>query len=101
VTVESNRVPLLYEWLGGAEVLKALMVKFYERVSADELLRPLFGEMPRLGATDQISIKPLRTAILPWKYIFRRIHLFTRCGDNPHVAQIGGCHDRRRKRARL
>ncbi len=46
VTVENNRVPLLYEWLGRAEVLKVLMLKFYERVSADELLRPLFGEMP-------------------------------------------------------
>jgi hemoglobin len=46
MTVENNQVPSLNEWLGGAEVLKALMVKFYERVSADELLRPLFGEMP-------------------------------------------------------
>jgi len=46
VTVENNQVPSLYKWLGGEEVLKALMVKFYERVSADELLRPLFGEMP-------------------------------------------------------
>jgi hemoglobin len=46
VTVEKNEVPSLYEWLGGAEVLKVLMVKFYQRVSADELLRPLFGEMP-------------------------------------------------------
>jgi len=46
VTAENNPVPSLYEWLGGAEVLKALMVKFYDRVSMDELLRPLFGEMP-------------------------------------------------------
>jgi len=46
VTEKENRVPSLYEWLGGAEVLNALMVKFYARVSADELLRPLFGEMP-------------------------------------------------------
>ncbi len=46
VNAENNRVPSLYEWLGGAEVLKVLMVKFYERMSADELLRPLFGEMP-------------------------------------------------------
>ncbi len=46
VTEEGNQVPSLYEWLGGTEVLNALMVKFYERVSADELLRPLFGAMP-------------------------------------------------------
>ena len=46
MTAENNRVPSLHEWLGEAEVLKALMVKFYERVAADELLSPLFGEMP-------------------------------------------------------
>ena len=42
---ENDQVPSLYEWLGGAEVLEGLMVKFYQRVSADDLLRPLFGEM--------------------------------------------------------
>jgi truncated hemoglobin YjbI len=46
VTEKENQIPSLYEWLGGAEVQNALMVKFYERVSADELLRPLFGDMP-------------------------------------------------------
>jgi hemoglobin len=46
VAEEEKQVPSLYERLGGAEVLNALMVKFYERVSTDELLRPLFGEMP-------------------------------------------------------
>jgi hemoglobin len=46
VTEKENRIPSLYEWLGGAEVQNASMVKFYERVSADELLRPLFGGMP-------------------------------------------------------
>jgi hemoglobin len=46
MTQETNPVPTLSEWLGGPEVLNALMVKFYERVTADDLLRPLFGEMP-------------------------------------------------------
>ena len=46
VTETTKQVPSLYEWLGGAEVMTRLMVKFYEQVSADELLRPLFGEMP-------------------------------------------------------
>ncbi len=41
-----NQVPSLYEWLGGAEVLQGLMVKFYQRVASDDMLRPLFGEMP-------------------------------------------------------
>jgi truncated hemoglobin YjbI len=35
----------LEEWLGGAAVLEGLMVKFYQRVSTDELFRPLFGEV--------------------------------------------------------
>jgi hemoglobin len=46
VTEKESQIPSLYEWLRGAEVQNALMVKFYERVSADELLRPLFGGMP-------------------------------------------------------
>jgi len=46
VTEKENQVPSLYEWLGGAELLNALMVKFYDRVSVDELLRPLFGDIP-------------------------------------------------------
>jgi hemoglobin len=46
VTEKENQIPSLYKWLGGAEVQNASMVKFYERVSADELLRPLFGGMP-------------------------------------------------------
>jgi hemoglobin len=45
VASQEDQVPSLYEWLGGAEVLEGLMVKFYQRVSADDLLRPLFGEM--------------------------------------------------------
>ena len=46
VSEKENQIPSLYAWLGGAEVQNALMAKFYERVSADELLRPLFGDMP-------------------------------------------------------
>jgi hemoglobin len=46
VAQENDAVPSLFEWLGGAEVLQKLTVRFYEKVLADELLRPLFGEMP-------------------------------------------------------
>jgi hemoglobin len=46
VTGENEAVPSLYEWLGGTEVLNQLTARFYERVLADDLLRPLFGEMP-------------------------------------------------------
>ncbi len=46
VALQDNRVPSLYEWLGGTDVLNKLTVRFYERVLADELLRPLFEGMP-------------------------------------------------------
>jgi len=46
MTDKKQAVPSLSEWLGGTEVLQKLSVRFYKRVLADELLRPLFGEMP-------------------------------------------------------
>jgi hemoglobin len=45
VVEKEKHIPTLNEWLGGPEVLNKLMVEFYRRVEADELLRPLFGEM--------------------------------------------------------
>jgi hemoglobin len=40
------KVPTLYEWLGGAEPLNALIARFYQKVPADPLLAPLFAQMP-------------------------------------------------------
>ena len=37
--------PTLYEWLGGSEVLSALISRFYEKVPADPVLEPLFRHM--------------------------------------------------------
>lgn len=42
----TEKVPTLYEWLGGAEPLQALIARFYEKVPADPLLAPLFARMP-------------------------------------------------------
>jgi hemoglobin len=42
----ATNVPTLYEWLGGAEPLRALISHFYEKVPADPLLAPLFARMP-------------------------------------------------------
>jgi hemoglobin len=42
----TQEVPTLYEWLGGAGPLKALIARFYEKVPADPLLAPLFADMP-------------------------------------------------------
>ena len=41
----SPKVPTLYEWLGGAEPLNALIARFYEKVPADPVLEPLFRHM--------------------------------------------------------
>jgi hemoglobin len=42
----ASNVPTLYEWLGGAEPLRALISRFYEKVPADPVLAPLFARMP-------------------------------------------------------
>jgi hemoglobin len=42
----SDQVPTLYEWAGGTEALQRLTTAFYERVRADELIGPLFANMP-------------------------------------------------------
>ena len=39
-------VPTLYEWLGGSAALEHLSQEFYKKVLQDELLRPLFENMP-------------------------------------------------------
>jgi hemoglobin len=41
------KVPTLYEWLGGNEVLTRLIDRFYQKVPADPLLEPLFRNMPQ------------------------------------------------------
>ena len=38
--------PSLYEWAGGVEAFERLTKAFYERVRADDLVGPLFANMP-------------------------------------------------------
>jgi hemoglobin len=38
--------PTLYEWAGGAEAFERLTAAFYTRVRQDELVGPLFANMP-------------------------------------------------------
>jgi hemoglobin len=38
--------PTLYEWAGGMEAFERLTAAFYTRVREDELLAPLFANMP-------------------------------------------------------
>ena len=44
--MNSRKVPSLYEWIGGSEVLYRLTARFYDKVLHDDLLRPLFEGMP-------------------------------------------------------
>ena len=39
-------VPTLYEWAGGEPALLRLTEAFYERVRADDVLAPVFAQMP-------------------------------------------------------
>jgi len=41
----SASIPTLYDWLGGQQVLSALIERFYEKVPADPVLEPLFRDI--------------------------------------------------------
>jgi hemoglobin len=51
-----DRVPTIYEWVGGKEVFRAWFDAFYDQVEADQLLAPMFGgvvtEKHRAHVTD-------------------------------------------------
>ena len=42
----TETVPTLYEWAGGAPALRRLTEVFYARVRADDVLAPVFAQMP-------------------------------------------------------
>lgn len=39
--------PTLYEWAGGLEVIQELIIKFYDKVVEDEILKPIFLHMSK------------------------------------------------------
>ncbi|TCO48104.1 group II truncated hemoglobin [Actinocrispum wychmicini] len=45
MTTNDENVPTLFEWAGGAEAFERLFQAFYQRVSKDELIGPLFAHM--------------------------------------------------------
>lgn len=45
MTMETRKIPTLYEWAGGIEPLEALFNRFYQRVPADPVLAPVFAKM--------------------------------------------------------
>jgi hemoglobin len=42
----SDGIPTVYEWAGGQAAFERLTAAFYARVREDELLAPVFAEMP-------------------------------------------------------
>ena len=43
---EQKKIPTLYEWVGGIDVIQNLFMRFYERVRGDGILGPVFKDMP-------------------------------------------------------
>jgi hemoglobin len=43
---EDVKTPTLYEWAGGMDAFERLTAAFYRRVREDEVLAPVFGNMP-------------------------------------------------------
>jgi hemoglobin len=43
----ATKLPTLYEWLGGNEVLTRLIDRFYQKVPTDPLLESLFRNIPQ------------------------------------------------------
>ena len=46
IVMSEKSTPTLYEWAGGTERIEALFKRFYERVTTDPVLTPVFSEMP-------------------------------------------------------
>ncbi len=44
--MKQQNVPTLYEWAGGINAMEELFLKFYQRVREDQVLAPVFAEMP-------------------------------------------------------
>ena len=44
--MEPLNSPTLYEWAGGIEAIEGLFLKFYQRVRQDDVLAPVFADMP-------------------------------------------------------
>ncbi len=42
---QKEKIPTLYEWAGGLETIENLIIKFYDKVVLDDVLKPLFQTM--------------------------------------------------------
>ena len=44
--MNQEKVPTLYEWVGGIKTIEQLFKTFYDRVAADSILAPVFANIP-------------------------------------------------------
>ncbi len=44
---QRTKPPTLYEWAGGLEVIQELIIRFYDKVMRDDILRPIFTQMSK------------------------------------------------------
>ena len=75
----SQAEPTLYEWLGGIDALNRLTVRFYERVSDDALLAPVFAHM---GADHPGHVAAFLAEVLGGPAAYSERH-----GGHPHMVQ--------------
>lgn len=72
-----QRVPTLYEWLGGMDVLNRLTARFYEHVREDPLLAPIFANM---GADHPEHVAAFLAEVLGGPTTYSERH-----GGHPHM----------------
>jgi hemoglobin len=74
-----QKVPTLYEWLGGMDVLNRLTTRFYEQVKTDAVLAPVFAHM---GADHPSHVAAFLAEVLGGPAVYSGQH-----GGHPHMIQ--------------
>ena len=44
---QHTKIPTLYDWAGGRQAFETLITRFYEKVLADDVLKPIFTHMSK------------------------------------------------------
>jgi hemoglobin len=75
--MSNDEIPTLYDWLGGIEALNRLSKRFYEHVSSDTLLAPVFLHM---GPDHPSHVAAFLAEVLGGPKIYSEQH-----GGHPHM----------------
>ena len=73
----------LYDSVGGEDFFRRLVHEFYERVWADEVLRPMYPQEDRAGAEDRFAMFLMQYWGGPGTYSEQRGHPRLRMRHNP------------------